>query len=123
MLANLFASPAMKVAGGIVAALVLALIVVMARADSISNERDRLRDAVAEANARHAITRASLTQMQDEMAAIIHAGALREERVAEALAEQQKRSQVLRDEADRILRETPSVRCETPRSILQSDNL
>ena len=120
---KLFAPLAMKVAGGIVAALVLALVFVTIRADSISADRERLRTELAQSNARHSITRLSLQQLQDEMAAIVHAGALRESRVADALVEQRKRSELLHEEAQRILRETPSVRCEPPRSILGSDNL
>lgn len=123
MLSNIFAPLAVKVSAGIIALLVIALVVVTARADAISSEREVLRNRLANAEARHAVTKASLEQMTNDLSRIVYEGATREDRVQQALDEQQERSAVLREEAAKIIAESVTDPCKTPQSVLQAKGL
>lgn len=123
MLSNLFAPLAMKVAGGFVAVLVMALAVTMMRADAISEERDLLRNRLEVQQANHAVTKASLEKLERDMARMVNEGAIREQRVNQALATQQERSAVLREEAAKIIAEGVTDPCRSPQAVLQSKGL
>lgn len=105
MLGNIFAPLGMKIAGGIAAALAIALAVVMWRANAISNDREAIRNALATETARHAVTRQSVETLQGELAKLVREGDIRRERVVEAMKRVEKDTKPLRDTAERIERD------------------
>ena len=123
MFGNLFSSLAMKISGGAILALAVALAVTMWRADSISKDRDNLRDLVATERANHAVTRASLDTLANELEGMVIDGELRAERLAEALVAQERETRTLRAEAALIAADGPAVDCVTPDSILNAGGI
>lgn len=126
-ISNLFAPLAMKVAGGIIAVLVLVIVILAWQLDA-ANERTAKRAAqFAVCEQSHATTRASLKELEAEMAHIVADGARREQRLAEAAREQAKRSEVIQNEVTRIVERTPQPKeappCRTPDDILSSGAL
>ena len=99
MFTNLFAPLAMRISAAIIAALVLALGITIWRADTISADREALRNDLAVSNARHAVTTASLNTLQAELAEMVAAGELRAERVSIARARVHGDTKPLRDQA------------------------
>lgn len=123
MLGNLFGSLASKIAATALLALFMVLGVVMWRADQISGQRDDYRDQLALCNANHAVTRGSLHVLEQEMADAVHAGELRAERLERAHVEQEKESEALLAEADRVKAEGRSEDCATPSSVMRARGL
>ena len=123
MLANLFAPLAMKIGGGIIAALVLALGLTMWRADSISGQRDAMQQALANERAGHAVTIASLDALQAELQEMVDDGTLREERLQEAQEAQEVVTQSLEAQAAQIAASAPNVTCETVDAVLNAEGL
>lgn len=119
MLGKLFAPLAMKLAGGLIGALLASLALVIWRADAISGERDDMRDRYALSEARHAVTAASLTSLQSELAAMVAEGEATRGRVAAALAEARADGELLRGEADQIRAAIIADPCLTPTEILR----
>lgn len=119
MIGKLFAPLAMKVSGGVIAGLLVALALVMWRADAISADRDDMRDRAALAEANHAVTTASLTSLQSELAQMVVEGEARRSRVVKALAEAQREGDLLRGEAAEIRAAIISDPCTTPDQILR----
>ena len=105
MLGNLFSSLGMKIATGAALALLVALGVVMWRADAISADREALRDKLALSEARHAVTRQSVETLAGEMKRLVAEGEVRKERVDKAMEQVGKDTAPLRAEAERIARE------------------
>jgi cell division protein FtsB len=95
MLGNLFAPLGMKIAGGIALALAIALGVVMWRADAISDDRERLRNALATEEARHAVTRQSVGTLEAVIADLNEQAEQRAEVFAEAQELAQEREKEL----------------------------
>jgi hypothetical protein len=114
MLGDIFAPLAMKVAGGFILLLAIALAVVMWRADVISDQRDKLRDQLSVSEANHAVTVASLNSLSEQMEAMVRDGELRKERLADAMQQAQDDADELRREADAIRAEAPGSDCMTP---------
>lgn len=110
--------------------LALALGVVMIRADQISGELEKNRDALAAERATHAITRQSVTILQSSLERFVGAGrALRVAQLA-AIEAQAKDSAKLQNEADAIRAEmsamgTRSVdeNCRSPGSVINARGL
>lgn len=123
MLTNLFAPLAMKVSTSIIVLLMIALALVTARADAISADREVLRNRLASVEARHAVTKAGLVRMEEDLARMVYEGAVREDRVQRALDTQQERSAVLREEAAKIIAEGVIDPCKTPQSVLHAKGL
>lgn len=106
--------------GGIAVALGIALAVTMWRADSISEDRDEARQAYAASEARHSITRQSLSLLEGKLADMIEAGKATEANVEKAVEEAKRESDTLRAQAGRI-GAVEGVDCETPREIMEAD--
>jgi len=125
MIGNLFSSLAMKVSGGIILALLIALGVVMWRADAISADREDLRNKLAAEHANHAVTRQSLAVLENELRQMVEDGQLRASRLAEAQREQRGRTQALRDQAARIRADVASGGdpCVTPDAVREARGL
>lgn len=125
MISNLFAPLAMKVAGAIIAALLIALALVTWRADQISDDRERLRGTLASEEARHEITRTSLATLEDELTAMVRDGQLRASRLEQARQEQAAATEALREQADRIRAEAAADGdpCVTPRAVRDARGL
>ena len=102
MLKDLNATTAMKVSGGLIVTLGLALSVVMWRADTISGQRDAYRDRLSGEEARHSVTRQSVQHLEASLAKQIGAG--KAARVAQlaAIEAQAEKSAKLRAEAAEI---------------------
>lgn len=94
-----FKTQALKLLGGASAALLIALGIVMWRADSLSNQRDDERAARVAEIAAHAITRASLASLQTKLNEFVQAGELRAESRDEALEEVEAEVAELRAQA------------------------
>jgi predicted negative regulator of RcsB-dependent stress response len=129
MFANFFASTAIKVATGIVGALLLALALMAWRADTISDQRETARDDLATEKAQHAVTRASVDTLEAELARFVGAGlAARAAQIA-SLEAQKQDSALLQADADRIRLEIESFDasnssgCRTSKAILDARGL
>ena len=70
------------------AGMAVALVVMFWRANAISNDRDRYRDALSSERAQHGVTRASLNILESELGNMVREGVLREDRLERALAVQ-----------------------------------
>ena len=124
MLKNLFAPLAMKVAAGIILALIVALGIALWRADAISDERERLRNSLAASEAQHAVTVASLDALSAEMEKMVRDGELRRERLSEALEHAKTEGELLRDQADAIRAAAgDATDCVTPGVVLDARGL
>lgn len=118
-----FTSLTNKLFTGAILALVVALGITMIRANAISNDREKLRNSLATANANHAVTLASLNALEQELADMVHRGELRASRLADAMREAQAQSSDLRAEAALIEAQGVDETCRTPRAILNSEGL
>mgnify|MGYP006206408459 CR=1 FL=1 len=96
---------AIGIRGAIAIALAIALGVVMWRADSISQSREKLRNEYAAETARHAVTRQSVETLIGELQRMVEEGEARRERVADAMMQAAEDTAPLRQEAERIERE------------------
>jgi hypothetical protein len=114
---------AIGVKGFIALGLAVALGVVMWRADSISNDREALRNTLATERAQHAVTRGSLDTLQRELEQMVRDGELRASRLAEAREEQAERTAGLRAQAARIEAEGASDPCVTPDAVRNAGGL
>lgn len=127
MLAQLFAGTAMKAAAAIIAALLLALAFVAWRADVHHDRAERMATALATEKAAHAVTRASLDQLEQSMAGYIADGERRTREAQKALVEQVRRSKALGDQIARIRSEPPTVAeiadCVSPGAVLAAEGL
>ena len=127
MFGKLFAPLAMKVSGGIIAALLIALGIVVWRADAISADREKLRNALATERATHAVTRQSVATLEDALARFIGAGKASRAAQLAAIEAQAGDSAELQAQAEAIRAEVatlaPDGRCITPRSILNAEGL
>lgn len=127
MLGNLFAPLAMKVSGGIIAALLIALAIVMWRADAISADREKLRNALAMEAASHAVTRQSVATLEGALARFVGAGRAARAAQLAAIEAQAGDSAALQAQADAIRAEMATFnrdgRCATPGSILNAEGL
>lgn len=106
MLKSLFAPLAMKISGGIIAGLLVALALTLWRVDSLSEQRDEARAKVVSEQTRHIVTRSSLTLLTAKLKAYVQAGELRAERLDEALSEVEDETAALRAQADNFDIET-----------------
>lgn len=122
MLAKLFAPLSMKVAAGIILALLIALATATIRANRAEAGQDRLRDRLATSEAQHAMTLASLDALVAEMEKLASDGELREATVRAALIEARREGDSARAEADAMLREIRDD-CRPSDAILRSRNL
>ena len=123
MIGAFFTSLTHKIGAGIIIALVLALGISMVRANAISNDREKLRNNLSAANANHAVTRASLDALDQQLAEMVHAGELRAGRLAEAMLAAEEQTSDLRAEAALIEAQGVDETCRTPRAILNSEGL
>jgi predicted Holliday junction resolvase-like endonuclease len=123
MITKLFAPLAMRVAGGIIALLLIALSLVIWRADAISEDREHQRNLVAQEKAFHEVTKQSLAALEDELASMVRDGQLRADRLAKAQKVQEERTEELREEAERIRTEGVEDACVTPEIVRRSRNL
>ena len=101
---------AVKLLGGAVAALAIALALVMWRADSISKQRDAYRDNLTAEETRHAVTRTSLASLELRLAAMVRDGELRQERLDKAMKAVEADTAPLRQRADELERGLIDIR-------------
>lgn len=120
---KLFDTIAMRVSAGIIVALVIALSLVVWRADAISRDREDQRNLVAQEKAFHNVTKQSLATLEDELASMVRDGQLRADRLAQARREQEVKTEALREEAARIRAEGVEDACVTPAIVRNSRNL
>jgi hypothetical protein len=123
MIGKLFASASMKIATGIIALLVIALSLVIWRADAISEDREHQRNLAAQERAFHEVTKRSLATLEEELASMVRDGQLRADRLAQAQQEQEQQTEALREEAERIRAEGVEDACVTPEIVRRSRNL
>lgn len=81
------------------AAMLAAIGLLMWRADTISEERDGALQAYAASENRHAVTAASLSALEAELAAMVSDGQLRAERLQKAMQDVEKETAPLREQA------------------------
>lgn len=105
------------------AALAVALVLSLWRSHSLSEDRDRYRDALSVERAQHAVTRRSLDVLEQELSAMVLDGALREDRLTQALAAQAGETAALQREADLIRDIGGNIQCRTPVEIMRSGGL
>lgn len=105
------------------AGMAVALVVMFWRANAISNDRDRYRDALSSERAQHGVTRASLGILESELGNMVREGVLREDRLERALAVQAGRTESLQREADLIRQIGGNIECRTPDAIMRSGGL
>lgn len=110
MIKSFFAPLAIKIFSGVTLALLIALGVVMWRADAISESRDEARKALAAEELRHDVTRASLAGLELRMAELVRDGELRKVRLEEALEKVERDTAPLREQADRLDRGEIDIR-------------
>lgn len=99
---GIFAPLAMKIAAGVIAALLAVVAFYAWRADSLSDARDDALERLGAAETRHAITQASLEALMADMAAMVEEGRLTAERRDEAVAEARQAGDALRRQADAV---------------------
>lgn len=115
---------AIGIRGFIAIGMALALGIVMWRANAISNDREELRNTLATERAQHAVTRQSLTTLENELKKMVRDGELRASRLAEARQEQQERTEALREQAERITAQgTSGDPCVTPEAVRNAGGL
>lgn len=119
MLFDIFAPLTTKIATGAALALLVALAVVMWRADAISGQRDAAREAFAMSEAKHTITRQSLDTLAEKLTAYVSDGDARKSRVADLALEAKAGAEAMRAEATEI-EAAVAVMCETPDINLES---
>ena len=123
MLSNLFAGPIARVMACIIAVLLLVIGILWWRTDALVEERDTARKALATSEAMHAVTRASLDTLEQEMADAVYRGELRQERLEDARAEIADQTDDLRRQAERIRRAGGEDACVTPSTVLEARGL
>lgn len=123
MLTRFLTPTAIKVLLGIIAALLVALGIVAWRADRISADRDKQRDLLARSEAQHAVTRASLDGLTQEMERMVKDGELRRKRLDEAMAEAGHGADELKRQADAIATDAAGDPCVTPGAVLKAKGL
>jgi hypothetical protein len=129
MIANLFATTAMKISGGAIVALALALAFVMVRADGFSDKLANAKQDFANERAAHNVTIASVEILQTKLAAFVGAG--RAGRVAQlaSIEAQAKDNAGLQADVDAIRAEMANMGpqnpcdCSTPDSVLNAEGL
>lgn len=111
------------VRGLIAAGLGAALIAVMWRADSISDDRDKYRDKLASEEARHSITRQSVNTLETALARFVGEGKARRAAQLAAVEAQAEKSEALRRTAMMYRAElatlTPDEFCTTPDFVME----
>lgn len=103
--------------------LAAALGITMWRADAISNQRDKARDALSMEQAKHAITRQSLQTLEKTLADYIQKGREREEAAQKALEKQKAVSRSLDRQIERIRAEAAPEDCETSEAVMEAEGL
>lgn len=99
MMARLLTPLAIKIGGGIIAALLVAIGILVWRADSLSDARDEaLRDNGA-LQTSLAASNASLVALEADLSAMVEEGRLTRARATEALREAEIAGNAMRDEA------------------------
>lgn len=113
--------------GGIILALLLAFGFVAWRADTFSDRLEQSRNSLAAEKAAHAVTRASLDNLQQRMAVFIADGKRRSQAAQRALERQESHSAALGEQIARIRAERPSsaaaAACETPAAVRRAGDL
>ena len=110
MVSDFFAPLAIKVFSGVTVALVVALGIVMWRADVISESRDEARKALATEQVRHEVTTASLELLELRMAELVRDGELRRAALDDALEQVAEDTAPLREQADALERGEIDIR-------------
>lgn len=127
MLAKFFAPLSVKIGAGIIALLLVALGIVMWRADAISGQRDKAIQRAANEAAAHAVTKASLAKLEQRLAAFIAAGERRTEAARKAVEAQEARSAALTAQIARLRSTRPTAveieRCESAGDVLRAEGL
>lgn len=97
------------------------------RADTFSARLERSRDALAMEKSAHAVTKASLNNLEQRLAVFIADGDRRAEAAARALREQRERSAALDAQIARLRSQAPTAgeleRCETPATVRRLEGL
>lgn len=120
---------AIGIRGAIAIVLAIALGIVMWRADSISEDREDLRNDLAGEKSRHEISRNSIETLEAALAKFVGAGQASRIAQVEAIEAQAKDSAELQAQADRIRSEMETLAegdpcdCSTPGSILDAEGL
>lgn len=119
---------AIGIKGFISIGLALALALVMWRADSISKDREDMRNKLAAERAAHAVTRASVDNLQNSLATYVGAGKAAKVAQLAAIDAQAKDNAQLKAQADAIRAEMAAPKakaadCKTPGSILKAKGL
>lgn len=120
MISRLFAPLAMKVAGGIIAALLLLGGTLYIQNRSLRADNADLSAELALEEAKHAITKNSLNQLERRLSDMIAAGKLTRERVDRAIEAGNRESEALREQAEEA-RGAIVIDGRTPKAILESD--
>ena len=106
--------------GCIAVGLAMALAFAMWRADSLSERLDEAKAALAGEQVRHALTRASLAELEQRHAAIVADGRARDERVAEARENVARDVAGIRRDIDRIGGAVAGDPCVTPQEVVDA---
>lgn len=114
---------AIGIRGGLAIIFLVISLVAISRANTYRLERDVAEGANQILAERLTLSNASLEECDKALSDITIEGVARHDRLAMAAQAQMKRAEALKEEAERILRETPSGQCRTPQSILDSENL
>ena len=126
MLDSLFSAFTAKIATGVALALLIALGVVMWRADAISAQRDALRDKLAASDAKLAVSNASIAELQASLAQFVGAGKAAKVAQLAAVEAQVRDNAELQAQADAIRTEVAKGRsegCASPEGVMKSKGL
>lgn len=121
---------AIGIRGFIAIGLGFALVIVMMRADSISKDREAIRNALAGERAAHSITRQSVTTLQDALEKFVGAGDAARVAQLASIEAQAKDNAELQAQADAIRAEMEAMgqrpadpECKTPGSVINARGL
>ena len=127
MLANLFAPLAMKISAGIIAALLLALGLLWWQNGRLGDKLGAAVQLAANEAAAHAVTKASLANLELREAVYIREGEARQKAAREALQAQEARTAALDAQIARLRSEGPTAvnveRCETSGAVMGAEGL
>ena len=120
MIGQFFSSLTNKLFAG---ALILALAfctVQTVRLGSAKSNLEKTRSALAMSEARHTITRQSVTTLETKLAAMIEAGQLTRKSVQDALTATKQQTDAMRSDAD-VIGALVGENCQTPAEIMELD--
>jgi hypothetical protein len=124
---NPFSALTSKIFGGAALALLIALGVVMWRADVISGQRDALRDKLAVSDAKLALSNASIATLEKSLADYVGAGKAAKVAQLAAVEKAAKDNAALQGQADAIRKEVagmkPDGKCATPKAVRSAKGL